>query len=290
MTTANGEESSRKISKDALPRSTKPERKHLFVAAIDFGTTFTGYAFSTNILLDDPINCSIYQTEGLRSEKGPTCVLLNPDETFSAFGYDAGIKYVAMCQNDDKEKYYFFQRFKMSLYKNKKLSRETKIKDLNGKELLAIDVFSKVIKHLSEELYKQLKKSMTGVSSDDVLWVITIPAIWSDAAKQFMREAANKAEIDDEDLKLILEPEAASLFCNMQKLNKIVKLDGTVAMEQFPVGLRYIVADLGGGTADLAVHEVLEDHNLREIARSDGTAYGGILVDKAFQEFISDFF
>ncbi|WAR12004.1 HS12B-like protein [Mya arenaria] len=132
------------------------------------------------------------------------------DETFSAFGYDAGIKYVAMCQNDDKEKYYFFQRFKMSLYKNKKLSRETKIKDLNGKELLAIDVFS--------------------------------------------------------------------------------KLDGTVAMEQFPVGLRYIVADLGGGTADLAVHEVLEDHNLREIARSDGTAYGGILVDKAFQEFISDFF
>lgn len=26
--------------------------------------------------------------------------------------------------------------------------------------------------------------------SDDILWVLTVPAIWSDQAKQFMREAA----------------------------------------------------------------------------------------------------
>ncbi|XP_052818080.1 heat shock 70 kDa protein 12A-like [Mya arenaria] len=76
----------------------------------------------------------------------------------------------------------------------------------------------------------------------------------------------------------------------MQKLCKIVKFDGKVELDSFPVGHRYIVADLGGGTADLAVHEILDDQNLREIARSDGDAYGGILVDNAFQEFLSDFF
>jgi hypothetical protein len=30
------------------------------------------------------------------------------------------------------------------------------------------------------------------VSPDDVKWIITVPAIWSDAAKQFMREAAEQ--------------------------------------------------------------------------------------------------
>ncbi|WAR12095.1 HS12B-like protein [Mya arenaria] len=114
------------------------------------------------------------------------------DTTFSAFGYDAETKYMALCLEDKTEGFYFFQHFKMSLYKTKKLSRETKIKDLNGKELPALDVFSKVIKHLSEETYKQLSRNMTGITEDDVLWVITVPAIWSDAAKQFMREAANK--------------------------------------------------------------------------------------------------
>ncbi|XP_052818220.1 heat shock 70 kDa protein 12A-like [Mya arenaria] len=289
MATAKVADSSRKLLKDAFPTPAKPEKEHLIVAAIDFGTTFTGYAFSMKKPFEDPISCSIFETEGLRSEKGPSCVLLNPDETFNAFGYEAERNYEELCDTKT-DGYYFFKRFKMSLYKTKKLSRETKIKDLNGKELPAIDVFSKVIKHISEDLYQKLGKKTTGVSPDDVLWVITIPAIWSDAAKQFMREAANKAEIEDEHLKLILEPEAASLFCNMQKSCKIVKVDDTVAMEPFPVGQKYIVADLGGGTADLAVHEILEDRNLREIARSDGDAYGGILVDEAFQEFISDFF
>ncbi|WAR12107.1 HS12B-like protein [Mya arenaria] len=116
-----------------------------------------------------------------------------------------------------------------------------KIKDLKGKELLAIDVFS-------------------------------------------------KAEIRNEDIKLVLEPEAASLYCNINTSCKIVKFDGKVGLESFPVGHRYIVADLGGGTADLAVHEILDDHNLREIARSDGDAYGGVLVDNALQEFLSEFF
>ena len=31
-----------------------------------------------------------------------------------------------------------------------------------------------------------------GVTDADVHWVLTVPAIWDDAAKQFMREAAEK--------------------------------------------------------------------------------------------------
>lgn len=32
----------------------------------------------------------------------------------------------------------------------------------------------------------------TNIEEKDIVWVITTPAIWSNAAKQFMREAAIK--------------------------------------------------------------------------------------------------
>lgn len=38
-----------------------------------------------------------------------------------------------------------------------------------------------------QEISKQLAFSL---SKEDISWVIAVPAIWNDAAKQFMREAA----------------------------------------------------------------------------------------------------
>jgi len=32
----------------------------------------------------------------------------------------------------------------------------------------------------------------TGIKEGDVLWVLTVPAIWDDAAKVFMKEAAKQ--------------------------------------------------------------------------------------------------
>ena len=47
-------------------------------------------------------------------------------------------------------------------------------------------------------------------------------------------------------MRLILEPEAASLYCNGEDLCKITKVDESVATEKLPEGMKYIVADLGG--------------------------------------------
>ncbi|WAR12108.1 HS12A-like protein [Mya arenaria] len=91
MATTKVDDSLRTLLNDDISIAKKTD--HLLVAAIDFGTTFTGYAFSTKNILDDRINCSSFQAEGFKSEKAPTCVLLNSDETFNAFGYDAQTKY-----------------------------------------------------------------------------------------------------------------------------------------------------------------------------------------------------
>jgi molecular chaperone DnaK (HSP70) len=61
-----------------------------------------------------------------------------------------------------------------------------------GNKLPAFDIFKMSISYLKKEAEKMLKEKVYRVSPDNVKWIITVPAIWSDAAKQFMREAAEQ--------------------------------------------------------------------------------------------------
>lgn len=56
----------------------------------------------------------------------------------------------------------------------------------------AMYVFSSAIRFLKDHLMKSLAEMMHDVRDGDVKWVLTVPAIWDDAAKQFMREAADQ--------------------------------------------------------------------------------------------------
>lgn len=60
-------------------------------------------------------------TPGLGSvvtEKIPICLLVKPDgKTFEAFGYKAEEKYIELADNNSHTDYYYFRRFKMSLFK-----------------------------------------------------------------------------------------------------------------------------------------------------------------------------
>lgn len=72
------------------------------------------------------------------------------------------------------------------------LTRETLIEDDKGKKMKAIKVFSSAVGYLRDHLMTECKKQMTGIEESDVMWVLTVPAIWDDKSKQFMREAAEK--------------------------------------------------------------------------------------------------
>jgi hypothetical protein len=65
-----------------------------------------------------------------------------------------------------------------------------------GKSMQALTVFSLAIKFLKEHLMKKIHLGMKGILSDeDVYFVLTVPAIWDDPSKQFMREAAEQVII-----------------------------------------------------------------------------------------------
>lgn len=56
-------------------------------------------------------------------------------------------------------------------------------------------VFGEVIKYLKGHMLKALTRQGTLVGNNDIHWIITVPAIWAESAKQFMREAAYKVSL-----------------------------------------------------------------------------------------------
>jgi len=54
----------------------------------------------------------------------------------------------------------------------------------------AMTIFSMAINYMKEHLICALNDAFPDIEQGDVMFVITVPAIWNDGAKQFMREAA----------------------------------------------------------------------------------------------------
>lgn len=75
------------------------------------------------------------------------------------------------------------------------------------------------------------------LQNQKMTYILTVPAIWSDSAKALTRIAATRAGIPDEKLLLITEPEAAALYCatNCEEAD-------------LNDGDRFLVCDAGGGT------------------------------------------
>ncbi|XP_062588783.1 heat shock 70 kDa protein 12A-like [Saccostrea cucullata] len=319
------------------------------VCAIDFGTTYSGFAYSMRTDYErNPLEIKsnpVWFNEEAGTLKTPTCILFDKSGKFHSFGYDAERKYASLAeeaqseQNDDvrdeevnssedemrKDRttedgyndWLFFRRFKMELYKGSGRIRNQKLKNLkleaeNGKKLPALKVFAEAIFFLKkkfEDLLEkttlrqenftstQVKSEMThrekGVEkedlswSTDILWVLTVPAIWSDEGKQFMREAALQVGIKDEHLVLALEPESAALLCKQLTLTKETYAINTKAFEP---GKKFMVVDCGGGTVDVTAYEVKSNGNLQELHCASGDAVGGTNVDELFVKLMKDIF
>ena len=63
------------------------------------------------------------------------------------------------------------------------------IEAANGKCLPAVDVYAMTLKYLKDTALEWIKK-ITG--HPKIQWIVTVPAIWSDAAIDTMRKAAMK--------------------------------------------------------------------------------------------------
>ena len=65
----------------------------------------------------------------------------------------------------------------------------------NGQRVLAYLVFGHALRFFKDSCLRAINESLLGgaaITTEDVQWVITVPAIWRQSAKQFMRFAATE--------------------------------------------------------------------------------------------------
>ena len=110
-------------------------------------------------------------------------------------------------------------------------------------------------------------------------FVLTVPAIWSDAAKSKVEDAAIRAGMKNEHhLQLLSEPESAAVY-TLKSLGD--------AHSPFKVQDRLVVCDAGGGTVDLIAYEIKQIAprlSVAECTAGTGDFCGSTFIDREFEK------
>ncbi|CAM9661479.1 unnamed protein product [Ascophyllum nodosum] len=274
------------------------------VAAIDLGTSRTAYAYTVvgreHIWLgvpDSPDDDRNVERKTLTAVLMQRC---DEDEAdggwrVAGFGDTAEEDYLthkADESEEDRGNLVLFKFFKMELYQGGREQRarmdvdEPTAKAVGGEVLPMIFVVSKAIEYIKNQILDRV--SMIAQEDDArLMWVVTVPAIWSNFGKRFMRAASHRAgliadENDMQGLKLCLEPEAACLA--VESSNQ--------GIGSWHPGDKIMVLDCGGGTIDITSHlvESSDPLQLSELAEPCGGAWGSSIVDSRFKAFLQEFF
>ena len=68
---------------------------------------------------------------------------------------------------------------------------------VDGREMPLTTVISMSLKFIAEKALEKLKEQLGKVVTARIRWVLTVPALWSEEHKHFMRRAAVEAAIVD---------------------------------------------------------------------------------------------
>ncbi|QLY29324.1 HSP70 family protein [Nocardia huaxiensis] len=244
---------------------------HRIVAAIDFGTHGTGYAWAFASERDrEPRQRGIHffdEWAGQPSSyiKNRTALLLGPDGVPVEWGHQARRRFHTDSRTGVFE---YVDQFKMDLL-------EDPDSGVPGTSVARrADLSSYLVTSYLRLFFEFAVRDIvarSAVTEHEILWCLTVPAIWRDRERQIMRQCAEQAGIPGDRLLLAVEPEVAALYCRHD-----VGLPGTDT-----AGDRFMVVDAGGGTVDITAYEVTE-HGLIEIGYTSGGGHGSTYLDQDF--------
>jgi len=71
------------------------------------------------------------------------------------------------------------------------LNANTELAASNGQSIKALAIFAHALRFFRNHAIQELAdQSQTRILDEDIRWIISVPAIWKEPAKQFMRQAA----------------------------------------------------------------------------------------------------
>ena len=317
---------------------------------IDFGTDGCGLSYGLN---DGSVFIhNRWKDACAADEKPETSILFDANFEPKAYGSKAKQTYIDLTNVND---WMLFEKYKMSLYTEPEWKKEIKDKsqvlkrvdfvekisanNQMGKTIETEKIFVAQLKYLFQEAMKFMleefkKKRKIKFKSNQIQWILTVPAIWNDAAKSKMKQWARKAGLvkpdnDDPDvLKIVYEPDCASLSIQhalIRSLEAIKKngtfnptdedskvdeyeTDGSLDLhgdgthklkahrpqisitEQFKEGDKYVLVDVGGGTADIACHKIRGRFEIEELLHPTGGPWGASYIDEEFTQLLNRIF
>ena len=265
--------------------------------AIDLGTTFSGIAwahtarvchfttlhFSNFAHILQPATRSIIgqwpdihdSLDGITSGKVPTEIYYD----------EASIKWGFQIPEFEKRYQCFKLELESSVAKDSShlglLYPDPKSLRVNQRttgEVLISEYLTCLRKHISEILKISLCDNV--LETTTLEYIISVPAIWSEAARAKTRSCAERAGMSA-GLQLVLEPEAAIMHAVDQELS------------QMDVGDIVVVCDAGGGTVDLISYIIDQREptlDISEAAPGTGNACGSNFLNRMFRQKLQERF
>ncbi|KAF9575281.1 hypothetical protein EC968_003633 [Mortierella alpina] len=236
------------------------------------GTTFSGvaYAFKSN---GDVLEMTTWPHQANLYGKVPTVSAYSKEnDRMHSWGYAAK----AAMLTPNSRNLDLLQKFKLFLDNDLAPYLPPLPRTINPQNAIS-DYLRAVHTHAITEIMKNAGGQ--AFDQQHVQYCLTVPAMWTDAAKGVMRQTAIQAGlIQPSDpphrLLLVSEPEAAAMYCEKK-------------CEQFNLrhGDRFMICDAGGGTVDLIVFQVDYSSGTRsliEVTRGSGASCGSGFLDENF--------
>ncbi|KAK8039230.1 hypothetical protein PG993_007641 [Apiospora rasikravindrae] len=250
------------------------------IVGVDFGTTFSGVAA---VYASTPDDIEIIKTwpggNGITSDKVPTEISYDIPPT-APVGTSPNIKWGFQFKPEEPR----LRCIKLFLDRSQKLpfyvspqETATQLRKFNKNVVDAVsDYLTQVYEHTMDTLTRRYGESF--MASTKVDWVLTCPAVWSDAAKNTTLQAAERAGMGSQaDIQMISEPEAAAVYTLK-----------AIQPNHLNVGDNFIVCDAGGGTVDLIAYKIISLKPLRveESAVGTGGLCGSAFLNYRFEEHV----
>ncbi|KAF2643572.1 actin-like ATPase domain-containing protein [Massarina eburnea CBS 473.64] len=246
------------------------------VVGIDFGTTYSGVSWA--------VNGGTKTIRLINDWPNPNSTVANSDKVPTKLSYKDGKPHNWGYAVDYREE--SFRWIKLLLDPKNRIGRtaeavltSTKLLGAMNKsaEEVAADYLKMIWEYTKSDIQRVRGDSWASIYT--LRCVLTVPAIWSQVAKEKTLKIARMADLP-ENLSMVTEPEAAALAVLKEKTSEE---DGSLE-----IGDCFVVCDAGGGTVDLISYKIcgLDPLQIEECAIGDGGLCGSVYLDQAFERYI----
>jgi Hsp70 protein len=144
----------------------------------------------------------------------------------------------------------------------------------------AVDIVADYLKEVRKSFMEHLNKQYGAVLISTLRkeLIITVPAVWSERAKDLTLKAVGQAGFEANSISMITEPEAAAVYT-------LKGMTEGVCKDDVEIGDYFVMCDAGGGTVDLISYKITQLNPvflIEEAAVGSGDKCGATYVDKEF--------